>query len=59
MSIDGGSALPAASIPSAAAAFSLRTATTPTNAGALQRMDGLRFDAGFNADHFLTFDARL
>ena len=26
----------------------------PTN-GALQRMDGLTFDAGFNADYFLTF----
>ncbi len=26
-----------------------------TTDGALQRMDGLTFDAGFNADHFLTF----
>jgi hypothetical protein len=26
-----------------------------TSSGALQRMDGLKFDAGFNADYYLTF----
>jgi hypothetical protein len=28
---------------------------TPTPGGALQRMDGLTFDTGFNADRYLTF----
>lgn len=28
---------------------------TPTGTGALQRLDGLRFDTGFEADHFIAF----
>ena len=29
--------------------------TDPNNTGALQRLDSLTFDAGFSADHYLTF----
>jgi hypothetical protein len=55
-SIDGAS-LPAGVDPFCCGGFAPPDGTNTNNTGALQKMQGLTFDTGFEADHYLTFAA--
>jgi len=52
-----GAALPAGVDPFCCGGFPPPDGGNTNNIGALQRMEGLTFDTGFNADHYLTFAA--
>lgn len=52
-----GAALPAGVDPFCCGGFAPPDGGNTNNTGALQRMQGLTFDAGFDADHYLTFAA--
>jgi hypothetical protein len=50
-----GNALPGGVDPFCCGGFPPPNGFNPTNSGALQKLHGLTFDTGFNADHYLTF----